>query len=337
MKKIIFLSMLLCAVFISSCGHKSKRTSTEPLKPLTVGVMATMDGLPFLVAADKGIYDSLGLKVSFTVFLTETDRDASFEAHQIEGMVSDYTSAAVLQSKGIPLRAVMKNDGYLCLLTGRYSKLNSISKLKNTNFCTSPNSFSEYAADYVLRKAGISPSDVNQPEISQIPLRLVMLQQGQVDATFLPDPYATIAMNSGCRSLITTEDLNIYQMATVFSRKTLEEKGASVRALIKGYNLAVDYLLSHPRSDWANVLTNKLKVPENVVGLIVLPPYQHARKPSDNDVRLAVQWLINKKLVKDTYNGTELVDTSFVEKDVKPVITKKKRLLLHHHGRRSNK
>jgi NitT/TauT family transport system substrate-binding protein len=301
-----------------------------------MGVMATMDGFPFLVAAEKGIYDSLGLKVNFTVYLTETDRDASFEAHQIDGMVTDYTSAAVLQSKGVPLRSIMQNDGYLCLLTGRYSKLNSIAKLKNANFCASRNSFAQYAADCVLLKAKIPTNSVNQPEISQIPLRLMMLQEEQVDATFLPDPYATIAMNSGCHTLITTQEMGIYQMTTAFSTKALKEKEASVKALIKGYNLAVDYLLSHPSSDWADVLTSQLKVPANVIGLIILPPYQHARIPSLTEVAQAVKWLKTKNAVKESYNGTELVDTSYVEKDVKPVPQKKRRLLLHH-GRRSNK
>jgi NitT/TauT family transport system substrate-binding protein len=299
--------------------------------------MATMDGLPFLVAADKGIYDSLGLHVNFTIFLTETDRDASFEAHKLDGIATDYTSAAVLQSKGIPLRAVMQNDGYLCLLTGRGSKLNAIKQLKGINLCTSRNAFTEYAAECVLQKAGIKLEEVNEPEINQIPLRLQMLQEGQIDATFLPDPYATIAMNSGSHSLITTEDLNIHQYTTIFSRESLKKKAESVKALLKGYNLAIDYLAKHPQSDWAGVLTNQLKVPENVIGLIVLPSYHYAQAPNVGEVNNAVAWLKSKKLVKDGYTGTELVDSSYIEKASKEEQVKMKlKKILKHHVRRKH-
>lgn len=334
MKRTVLPFCLIIIVLFMSCGHK-KRTSQEPLKPLEVGVMATMDGLPFLVAADKGIYDSLGLKVNFTIFLNETDRDASFETHKLDGIVTDYTSAAVLQSKGIPLRSVMQNDAYLCLVTCAGSKINSISQLKNINFCTSKNSFSEYATEFVLRKAGIPLDMVNEPEINQIPLRLLMLQGGQIDATFLPDPYASIAMNAGSHSLITTGDLNINQSTTIFSRKTLAKKSESVKALIQGYNLAIDYLLSHPKSDWGNVLTNQLKVPENVIGLIALPSYRHAQVPNLGEVSRAIAWLKSKKMVKDEYTGTELVDSSYIENANNPIQVREKiKKILKRHARR---
>lgn len=334
MKRTVLPFCLVIIVLLMSCGHK-KRTSQEPLKPLEVGVMATMDGLPFLVAADKGIYDSLGLKVNFTIFLNETDRDASFETHKLDGIVTDYTSAAVLQSKGIPLRSVMQNDAYLCLVIRAGSKINSISQLKDINFCTSRNSFSEYATEFVLHKAGIPLEMVNEPEINQLPLRLLMLQGGQIDATFLPDPYASIAMNAGSHSLITTGDLNINQSTTIFSRKTLAKKSESVKALIQGYNLAIDYLLSHPKSDWGNVLTNQLKVPENVIGLIALPSYRHAQVPNLGEVNKAIAWLKSKKMVKDGYTGTELVDSSYIENDNNPIQVREKiKKILKRHARR---
>lgn len=330
MKRIVLL-LCLSSLLLMACSHK-KRTSSEPLEPLNIGVMATMDGLPFLVAADKGIYDSLGLQVNFTVFLTETDRDASFEAHKFDGIVSDYTSAIMLQTKGIPLRTVMQNDGYLCLLTAGGSKLNSIKQLKGINLCTSRNSFAEYAAEYVLQKAGIKVEDVNEPEINQIPLRLQMLQDKQIDATFLPDPYASIAMNTGSHSLITTEDLHIHQSTTLFSRESLKKKTASVKALLKGYNIAIDYLASHPQQDWAGVLTNQFKVPENVIGLIVLPSYHYAQAPNMKEVKEAIAWLKSKKKIKDNYTGTELVDSSYIEKASKEeqVKTKIKKILKRH-------
>jgi NitT/TauT family transport system substrate-binding protein len=295
--------------------------------------MSTMSGLPFIVAADKGINDTLGLKVQIVVFQTESDRDASFETGHLDGIVTDYTSAAYLQSRGIPLHAIMQNEDYMCLMTNRDSHINSIRKLKDCNFCVSNHSFTNYASDYILKKAKISSGRVNQPEISQIPLRMLMLEEGQIDATFLPDPYATIAMNSGSHTLLTTEELNMNQSTTIFSKKVLKEKTASVKALIKGYNIAVDYISSHRIDDWADVLTNRLNVPADVVGLIILPPYTHAQRPNTTEIAYAVQWLKDKNLIKKDYNGMNLVDSSIVEKE--KVSKPKKKLWLHRHDRRT--
>lgn len=331
MKKVALFLCILSLLF-TSCANKKKNIQ-EPLGSLTIGVMSTMSGLPFLIAADKGIYDSLGLKVQIVIYQTESDRDANFEASKLDGIVTDYTGAAYLQSRGIPLHSVMQNDDNLCLMVNRDSKINSIRDLKDINFCVSGHSFSQYATDYILKKVNTLPDQVNEPEISQIPLRLRMLEEGQVDAAFLPDPHATIAMNSGARTLITTEELNIHQMTTIFSKKVLKEKRASVEALISGYNLAVDYLLSHRTEDWAEVLTNRLKVPANVIGLIIIPSYQHAQRPDTVEIKAAIKWLKEKNIIKTTYNGTNLVDSSLVKNEVSP--KPKKKLWLHRHDRRT--
>jgi NitT/TauT family transport system substrate-binding protein len=338
MKRTLLLFSLFSLLIMMSCGEHKKRTSGEPLQPLEIGVMATMDGFPLLVAADKGIYDSLGLKVNFTIFLTETERDAAFEAHKLDGVVTDYASAIVLQSKGIPLRSVMQNDGYLCLLTNHSRKRNSIKQLKDINIAASCNSFSEYATEYVLQKAGINLERVNIPEINQIPLRMLMLKENQIEAAFLPDPYATIAMSSGSCSIITTEDLNIHQYTTIFSRQSLKEKAESVKALLKGYNIAVNYLATHPENDWADVLTNELKVPEYNVKLIVLPSYRYAQAPNMDEVNKAIVWLKKKKVIKDDYTGIELVDSSYIEKASREEQVKNKiNKLLKRHVRRKHK
>lgn len=285
--------------------------------------MSTMEGFPFLIAADKGIYDSLGLKTKFIIFQTQTECINSFERHNIEGMVTDYSTAIILQSKGIPLQSIMQNDGYECLITNREKNIKSIKELKNINFCNSSNSFSEYAAYYVLNKARIKSTNINLPQIDQLPLRLLMMEEGQIDATFLPDPYATIAMNNGNRSLISTHDLNINQYTTIFTKDAIKNKNASIQTLIEGYNIAVNYLSKHSYKQWGDVMINRLNAPEGILGLIILPTYNNARVPDKNEIEQSILWLKGKKAIKYNYDGTKLVDSSFI-KEIPTTIIKRK-------------
>lgn len=106
-----------------------------------------------------------------------------------------------------------------------------------------------------------------------------MLQYNQIDASFLPDPAASIAMNSKNKSLISTQELGIEFIATAFSRKALQEKRKEIELLITGYNLGVNHIKMHPQSEWKQVLM-EIGVPENLTGLIALPTYRKATRPS---------------------------------------------------------
>ena len=79
----------------------------------------------------------------------------------------------------------------------------------------------------------------------------------QIDASFLPDPAASIAMNSQHRSLVSTQELGIDFTATAFSRKALNQKRKEIELLITGYNLGVDYIKMHPQKEWEQVLIEK--------------------------------------------------------------------------------
>lgn len=309
MKKTI---CIICTALILLASCKAKKEQHEiytDLQPLKLGAMSSMDYLPFVIAEKQGIYDSLGLNLSIVKFFSANDRDAAFQSGNIDGTVIDYTGAALQQANGIPLAIVMENDGYFHLIASRNSHMSSIDQLKGKNIAVSRNTVIEYSTDQVLAKAGLSPAEVNKPEINKIPLRLEMLQNGQIDATILPDPFATIAMHNKHNSLITTKDLGISVTGTIFSKKALADKRREIEVLIRGYNLGVEYIKKHPQSEWKNILVEDAGVPESLTGEVVLPKYKEAQLPSPKDLESTLIWLKEKQLIPSAYQGENLVDT----------------------------
>ena len=64
-RPILFFWFIL--FFLYSCQSKKGDSSFLPLtelQPLTLGMMPTLDGLPFHIAKTQGIYDSLGLDLT---------------------------------------------------------------------------------------------------------------------------------------------------------------------------------------------------------------------------------------------------------------------------------
>ena len=140
-------------------------------------MMPTLEGLPFHIAKSEGIYDSLGLDLTILPFNSADDRDAAFQTGQMDGMITDYPSAIVLQAiHHTDLELILRNDGYFCFIVSKKSRINQLEELKNKNIAVSRNTVIEYATDLLLGKAGMSYAEVNKPEIGLTPLRLQMLQ-----------------------------------------------------------------------------------------------------------------------------------------------------------------
>lgn len=312
-------ALIFCILlfFLYSCQRKKGESvfipSTE-LQPLTLGMLPTLDGLPFHIAKAQGIYDSLGLDLTILSFNSAYDRDAAFQFKSLDGMITDYPSAVTLQAvHHTDLGIILKHDGYFCFIVSKESGINQLQELKEKNIAVSHNTIIEYATGQLLNKAGISQAEVNKPEIAQLPLRLQMLQYDQIDASFLPDPAASIAMNARHRSLISTQELGIDFTVTAFSREAINEKRREIELLITGYNLGIDYIKMHSQKEWKQVLI-EIGVPENLTGLIALPVYRKAERPSADALDKAVTWLKTNNRIPQTYSGYKsLIDTTFIK------------------------
>ena len=120
-RPILFFWFIL--FFLYSCQSKKGDSSFLPLtelQPLTLGMMPTLDGLPFHIAKTQGIYDSLGLDLTILSFNSANDRDAAFQTRKIDGMITDYPSAVALQAiHHTDLGFILKNDGYFCFIVSK--------------------------------------------------------------------------------------------------------------------------------------------------------------------------------------------------------------------------
>lgn len=314
MKKglLIFAVLVVC---LSACINKNNKKETiyqGDLQEISLGAMSSMDYVPFVIAQREGMYDSLGLKVNIVKFFSANDRDAAFQSGNIDGTVIDFTGAIIQQANGIDLKMVMKNDGFFYFIAGKNSGIQSLPQLRGKNVAVSRNTVIEFSTDKALESVGILPSQVNKPEINKIPLRLEMLQSGQVDASIFPDPFATIAKSNGHTSLVTTKDLNISVTGTMFTGKALQEKSREIEVLIKGYNQAIDYIKEHPVGDWSKILIEDTGLPAHLVDEIVIPDYKYASLPSQKDITVTIEWLKNKNLIPAVYDGKELIDKRFI-------------------------
>ena len=69
----------------------------------------------------------------------------------------------------------------------------------------------------------------------------------------------------------------------------------------------------HPQKEWKQVLI-EIGVPENLTGLIALPVYRKAERPSADALDKAVTWLKTNNRISQTYSEYKnLIDTTFTK------------------------
>ena len=126
-------ALIFCILlfFLYSCQRKKGESvflSSTELQPLTLGILPTLDGLPFHIAKAQGIYDSLGLDLTILSFNSAYDRDAAFQSKSMDGMITDYPSAVTQQAvHHTDLGIILKNDGYFCFIVSKESGINPVS------------------------------------------------------------------------------------------------------------------------------------------------------------------------------------------------------------------
>lgn len=313
MKK-YFVLFIVSTILLSFVACSSDRNDTYgSLEPISIGVLPDVDSIPLIIADKNGYFKEEGVEVDIQHFKSAPDRDSALQSGNIDGAVSDILAAAFANDGGFKVKITSLTNGTYKLLVNKDKGINDIQALKGKSIAISTNTIIEYATDKMLEEGGLKPEDVHKVAIPQIPTRLEMLQNGKVDAATLPDPLASVAVKDGAVLLNSTDKMGINPGVLLFTQDAIDKKSASIKAMYRAYDKAVEYLKKEPVSSYADVLINDVGFPEGIEDSISLPAYTQVTLPSQKDFDDVIKWLIDKKLIKNSYRFEQLVDGRFVK------------------------
>ena len=307
------LSLLLLASLLLACTNKGNKASdSDNNTQLNIGVMSSMDYFPIAVAKEKGFFEQEGVSVTINKFYSANERDAAFQSRYLDGTILDYTGAAIQRAGGIDLKLTSQCNGSFVLVAAKESEINSVYDLKGKRLAVSRNTVIDFCTDWVLQEANIALSDVNKVEINKIPLRLEMLRNGRIDATMLPDPFVTIALEGGNRKVIDIKDMDLRVTGIVFHDDVIAEKEAAIKSFYRAYNLAIELINTQPSSSFEDLLIAEIGVPAELVSKIELPTFTKAQLPQEKDLQKVEQWLKEKELVTADFDISTLIAASLL-------------------------
>jgi NitT/TauT family transport system substrate-binding protein len=315
MSKVGILASLVVFVLVATLAAACTVPSLSPADDghLKVGVLGILDTLPMYVADQEGFFKTQGIAVELVPFKSALERDTAMQAGQLDGMLNDLVSAALLNKDADKVRVVRvamrpaPGQAMFRLLAAPQTKANTVSDLRGMEIGISKSTVIEYVSDSMVAAGGLSPTDVAYSPVPDIGLRLSSLVESKLAAATLPEPMASLAVKQGARPLADDSQLTVGQSVLTFSLNAIQTKPATVRKFLAAYEDGARSLNATP-AKYKSLLIDIGRVPEPVKDSFAMPPFPTASVPTEPEVNAATAWMVRKGLLTKAISYALIVD-----------------------------
>jgi len=318
MKKLLILLSVFLILVLSGCtdttngtGKNDAAVTTADSQVVKIGILPDVDSVPFMAADSKGYFNREGVDVELVSFNNPVERDAALQSGAIDGEVGDILAAAFAVQNGLDIKITSTTCGKYDILAAPGSDITDVNGLKGKKVALSKNTIIEYAVDQMLSQKGLSDGEIEKVVVAQMPVRLEMLTAGKVDAACLPEPLSTLAVQSGARILISTEDSLLAPGVMLFTANAIDNKRDYIKKAYKAYEKATLDINANPEN-FRDVLATA-HFPEEVAGTFEFPHYTELSVPAESDVKQVLDWMKAKDLLKKQLNYKDLVDDTLLK------------------------
>lgn len=298
-----FFIYTVAVVLLASCGYSQeekekfsheerRRLQKEDSLALKVCVLPTLDCLPLFVAKERGWFAENGADVRLKPYHAQMDCDVALKKGLVEGSVSDLIRTERLIIKGISLTYISSTNTYWQLMANKMARIKKTEQLGDKMVAMTRFSATDYLTDRTL--VGVkTKAQVFKIQINDISLRLKMLLNNEMDASWLPEPQATVAKQYSNVVLKDSRDYKLNLGVLAFRANAISDKRRQkqLKAFVKAYNTAVDSINRSGMEHFSDVIQKYCGVDKNAAKALPKQLFKHAQRPSAADVSLARQYV----------------------------------------------
>lgn len=306
MKKISSLILIFVLIMTALTGCAQK----EP-KKLTIGVMADVGAVPFLMAKEEGFFEKQGLDVEIHVYRSALDRDAALQTGALDGAMADMLTIFFYKQSGFDVKMTSATYGDYIMVSAPDMNSETFLNTADIKIGLSSNTVIDFATEQIADRLGFDTA-LNKVAIPQMPVRLQLLDAGELTGATLPDPLASAAMLSGTR-IGSTSDTGLYPGIFIMNDSVLKEKAEAVKKMYAAYNEAVDYLNDTEMASFFPVLEEQLGFPAALKDTYEMPTYSKASAPDAYTFDVTSDWMLQNALIEDTYTYDDLTALDFIK------------------------
>ena len=305
MKKLV--PIITALLFLVACGQsyeETKRITREQRREamrkdsaaLKVAVMPTLDCLPLYVAQYYQLFDTLNGGVRLKFYNAQMDCDTAMLRGRVEGVVTDLVRAKRMEEQGLKMRYVAATNAYWQLVTNRNARIKQLKQLDDKMVAMTRFSATDMLTNRVIDSVKLDHDRVFRVQINDIDVRLLMLQNNEMDAMWLPEPQATAARLMKHPVVYDTRKQDLQLGVLAFRDKEMRrpERAKQLELLVKAWNAACDHINEHGVLHYKKLIVEKMKVrPQVADSLPKNLKFQHVMAPREQDVEIAQKAIKN--------------------------------------------
>ncbi len=314
--------LVLFAVLLSACGGAAAPAAPAAKEDptLKIAVLPILDALPMYVADAQGYFKDAGITVEFMPVASAAERDQVMQAGQADGMINDLIST-VLYNKDTQKIAIVRfarvatsDVPQYSIVAAKDSGIATPADLKGVDIGISEGTVIAYTTDRLLQHAGLTKDDIKTTNVPKIPDRLQLLSEGKMKAANMPEPFATLAEQSGAVRVVDDRSLpDVGTSEISFLSSTLKSKPETVKKFLAAIDKATADINSNP-DKWNSLLSDKKLIAAPLIGKYTLPKFPAASVPSEAQIKDVIAWMMDKGLIKQEVPYAQLVDASYLPK-----------------------
>ena len=299
-KAVVFFLLVSVMVGCGSSFEKERQAAKERQKQqakmdaeaLKIGMLPTLDCLPFYVANEEQLFDTAA-HIRIKAYDSQIDADAAMTSKKIEGCVTDIVRAQRMIRRGMPLHYITTTNAYWQLISSRSARLTQLKQLEDKMIAMTRFSVTDYLSDLAVDSAKLKQEMVFRVQINDPNIRLKMLLNKEMDAVLLPEPQATTARLFKNPVLMDSKQKNLQMGAVVMREELLKDKRRQeqLEALVKGYNAACDSINKKGLAHYASLIMQYTKVDDRTVKALPKTTFHHVTPPAESDKAKADKWL----------------------------------------------
>jgi NitT/TauT family transport system substrate-binding protein len=309
----LFLAILI-TILLGACAPAKPAEETT----LRLALLPILEAIPMHVAQQEGYFAEEGLKVEIIPVSSAAERDQVIAAGQADGMVNDLVSTLLynqetpqIQIVSFAQSATSEVPQYRILASGE-SGLSSVADLKGVEIGISEGSVINYITDRILHAEGFTQEEIKTIAVPKIPDRLSLLDSGELKAATLPDPFGTLAIQSGASLIIDDSSYPQFGNSEIsFRKEFIDENPEAVRGFLKALDKAIAVVNADP-TKYEDLLVEQKLIPAPLVGNYKIPPFPRGQIPSESQWADVLAWAQEKGLISGNVSYSDSVTGEFL-------------------------
>ncbi len=309
------ISILALIIFIAACSPQTQ--SSEPVT-LRIAVLPILDALPMYVAQANNYFQEQGVKVEFIPVSSAAERDQVMASGQADGMINDLISTVLYNQDTTQIqivsfaRTATPEFPQFRILAAKDSGINEVDDLKGVEIGISEGSVIEYTTDRLLEAEGFSPLEIVTIAVPAIPVRMSLLDSGELSAANLPDPLSSLAIQGGAVAIVDdSSHPELGNSEISFRKAVIDANPEAIRGFLTAVDKAVQEINANP-DKWDELLTEQNLVPAPLIGSYKIPTFPSGTLPSESQWSDVVEWSLDKGLISEAVSYSESVNSNFL-------------------------